>query len=151
MLKVGDVAPEFTLPDKNGKEHKLSDFRGKKVVLYFYPKDNTSGCTAEAVGFRDFYRQITDKNAVILGVSKDSVKSHYNFSEKYGLPFILLSDVDKTVIELYGVIKEKKMYGKVVNGVSRTTFLIDEHGVIEKIFSDVKAASHAEEVLCSLN
>lgn len=150
MLNVGDTAPDFSLPDQHGAERRLSDFRGKKVVLYFYPKDNTSGCTTEAVGFRDRADKFADNNAVVIGVSKDSVKSHYNFAEKYGLPFILLADEERKVIDLYGVFKEKKMYGKTVMGVKRTTFVIDEYGVIERIYSDVKAAGHAEEVYCSL-
>ena len=122
MLNVGDTAPDFSLPDQHGAERRLSDFRGKKVVLYFYPKDNTSGCTTEAVGFRDIADKFADNNAVVIGVSKDSVKSHYNFAEKYGLPFILLADEERKVIDLYGVFKEKKMYGKTVMGVKRTTF-----------------------------
>lgn len=150
MLNAGDTAPDFSLPDQHGAERRLSDFRGKKVVLYFYPKDNTSGCTTEAVGFRDIADKFADNNAMVIGVSKDSVKSHYNFAEKYGLPFILLADEERKVIDLYGVFKEKKMYGKTVMGVKRTTFVIDEYGVIERIYSDVKAAGHAEEVYCSL-
>ena len=150
MLNVGDTAPDFSLPDQDGKERRLSDFRGKKVVLYFYPKDNTSGCTTEAVGFRDIAEKFADNNAVVIGVSKDSVNSHRKFADKYSLPFILLADEDKKAIDLYGVFKEKKMYGKTVMGVKRTTFVIDEYGVIERIYSDVKAAGHAEEVYCSL-
>ena len=150
MLNVGDTAPDFSLPDQDGKECRLSDFRGKKVVLYFYPKDNTSGCTTEAVGFRDIAEKFADNNAVVIGVSKDSVNSHRKFADKYSLPFILLADEDKKAIDLYGVFKEKKMYGKTVMGVKRTTFVIDEYGVIERIYSDVKAAGHAEEVYCSL-
>ena len=150
MLNVGDTAPDFSLPDQDGKERRLSDFRGKKVVLYFYPKDNTSGCTTEAVGFRDIAEKFADNNAVVIGVSKDSVNSHRKFADKYSLPFILLADENKKAIDLYGVFKEKKMYGKTVMGVKRTTFVIDEYGVIERIYSDVKAAGHAEEVYCSL-
>ena len=150
MLNVGDTAPDFSLPDQDGKERRLSDFRGKKVVLYFYPKDNTSGCTTEAVGFRDIAEKLADNNAVVIGVSKDSVNSHRKFADKYSLPFILLADENKKAIDLYGVFKEKKMYGKTVMGVKRTTFVIDEYGVIERIYSDVKAAGHAEEVYCSL-
>ena len=150
MLNVGDTAPDFSLPDQHGKERRLSDFRGKKVVLYFYPKDNTSGCTTEAVGFRDIAEKFADNNAVVIGVSKDSVNSHRKFADKYSLPFILLADEDKKAIDLYGVFKEKKMYGKTVTGVKRTTFVIDEHGVIERIYAGVKAAGHAEEVFCSL-
>lgn len=150
MLNVGDTAPDFSLPDQHGAERRLSDFRGKKVVLYFYPKDNTSGCTTEAVGFRDIAEKLADNNAVVIGVSKDSVNSHRKFADKYSLPFILLADENKKAIDLYGVFKEKKMYGKTVMGVKRTTFVIDEYGVIERIYSDVKAAGHAEEVYCSL-
>ena len=150
MLNVGDTAPDFSLPDQDGKERRLSDFRGKKTVLYFYPKDNTSGCTTEAVGFRDIAEKFADNNAVVIGVSKDSVRSHRNFADKYSLPFILLADEERKVIDLYGVFKEKKMYGKTVMGVKRTTFVIDEHGVIERIYAEVKAAGHAEEVFCSL-
>lgn len=150
MLNVGDTAPDFSLPDQHGAERRLSDFRGKKVVLYFYPKDNTSGCTTEAVGFRDIADKFADNNAVVIGVSKDSVNSHRKFADKYSLPFILLADENKKAIDLYGVFKEKKMYGKTVMGVKRTTFVIDEYGVIERIYSDVKAAGHAEEVYCSL-
>ena len=150
MLNVGDIAPDFSLPDQDGKERRLSDFRGKKVVLYFYPKDNTSGCTTEAVGFRDIAEKFTDNNAVVIGVSKDSVRSHRNFADKYSLPFILLADEERKAIDLYGVFKEKKMYGKTVTGVKRTTFVIDEYGVIERIYAEVKAAGHAEEVYCSL-
>ena len=150
MLNVGDTAPDFSLPDQHGAERRLSDFRGKKVVLYFYPKDNTSGCTTEAVGFRDIAEKFADNNAVVIGVSKDSVNSHRKFADKYSLPFILLADENKKAIDLYGVFKEKKMYGKTVMGVKRTTFVIDEYGVIKRIYSDVKAAGHAEEVYCSL-
>ena len=151
MLKAGDVAPDFSLPDQYGNKRSLSEFRGKKVVLYFYPKDNTSGCTSEAEGFRDVFKEISDKNAVVIGVSKDSVSSHFRFAEKYSLPFILLSDEDKSVISAYGVLKEKKLYGKSVVGVNRTTFLIDENGVIQSAYYAVRAAGHAEEIACSLN
>lgn len=150
-MKAGDVAPDFVLPDQYGNARRLSEFRGKKVVLYFYPKDNTSGCTAEAEGFRDAYEKIAARNAVIVGVSKDSVSSHLKFAEKYSLPFILLSDEDKAVITAYGVLKEKKMYGKSVVGVNRTTFVIDENGIIESAYYAVRAAGHAEEISCSLN
>lgn len=151
MLKAGDVAPDFSLPDQYGNKRSLSEFRGKKVVLYFYPKDNTSGCTAEAEGFRDVFKEISDKNAVVIGVSKDSVSSHFRFAEKYSLPFILLSDEGKSVISAYGALKEKKLYGKSVVGVNRTTFLIDENGVIQSAYYAVRAAGHAEEIACSLN
>ncbi len=150
MLKTGDKAPDFTLPDQFGAERSLSEFAERKVVLYFYPKDNTSGCTTEAKEFAALYERFSELGAVIIGISKDSVKSHRNFAEKYRLPFILLSDEEKSVIALYDVLKEKKMYGKTVTGVSRTTFVIDENGVIKDIFSNVKAAGHAGEVYCTL-
>ena len=126
LLEIGTQAPDFTLPDQNGKEHKLSDYRGKKVILYLYPKDNTSGCTRQACGFAERYPQITEKGAVVLGVSKDSVASHKKFEQNYSLPFTLLSDPERKVIEQYGVWQEKKNYGKVSMGVVRTTYLIDE-------------------------
>jgi peroxiredoxin Q/BCP len=141
MLETGTKAPEFTLADQNGEMHSLSDYRGQKVILYFYPKDSTAGCTKEACGFRDRYPDIREKGAVILGVSKDSVKSHKNFEEKQELPFTLLSDPDKEVIQLYDVWQEKTMYGKKVFGVERSTYLIDEDGVIIKTYRKVKAAS----------
>ncbi len=146
MLETGTKAPEFTLADQNGEMHSLSDYRGQKVILYFYPKDSTAGCTKEACGFRDRYPDIREKGAVILGVSKDSVKSHKNFEEKQELPFTLLSDPDKEVIQLYDVWQEKTMYGKKVFGVERSTYLIDEDGVIIKTYRKVKAASHPDEI-----
>jgi len=147
MLKVGTIAPEFTLPDQDGKMHSLSEYRGQKVILYFYPKDNTAGCTKQACNFSDLRPQFKEKGAVILGVSKDSVASHKKFQEKYGLAFTLLSDVDRTVIEGYDVWKEKKNYGKVSMGVVRTTYLIDENGVIVKAFDNVKAADNPGQML----
>ena len=147
MLKTGIKAPDFTLPDQNGKLHSLKDYRGKKVILYFYPKDNTPGCTRQACGFGELYPQFTEKDAVILGVSRDSVASHKKFEEKYGLPFTLLSDVDREVIQAYDVWKEKKNYGKVSMGVVRTTYLIDEEGVIVKGFDKVKAAENPAQML----
>ena len=132
MLEIGTKAPAFTLPDQNGKAHSLSDYAGKKVILYFYPKDNTPGCTKQACGFADRYPQFLEKGAVVLGVSKDSVSSHKNFEQKYALPFPLLSDPEKEVIQAYDVWKEKKNYGKVSLGVVRTTYLIDENGIIRK-------------------
>lgn len=125
MLEVGMKAPAFTLPDQNGEMHSLEDYRGQKVILYFYPKDNTAGCTKQACGFAERYPQILEKDAVVLGVSKDSVKSHKNFEEKYSLPFTLLSDPDHKVLEMYGAWGEKKNYGKVSMGTIRTTYLID--------------------------
>lgn len=150
MLEIGTVAPEFTLPDQNGQAHSLSDYRGQKVVLYFYPKDNTSGCTKQACGFGELYPQFREKGAVVLGVSKDSVASHKRFEEKFGLPFTLLSDEDKAVIQAYDVWKEKKNYGKVTMGVVRTTYLIDENGVIARAFGNVKAADNPAQMLGAL-
>ncbi|MBE6128188.1 MAG: thioredoxin-dependent thiol peroxidase [Erysipelotrichaceae bacterium] len=150
MLEVGTKAPEFTLPDQNGKEHSLSDYKGQKVILYFYPKDQTGGCIKEACSFRDRYPQITEKGAVILGVSKDSVRSHKNFEEKQSLPFTLLSDEDHKVIEMYDVWKEKKMAGRTYMGIVRSTYLIDEEGVIIKTYGKVKPGEHGDEVLGDL-
>lgn len=147
MLKVGTKAPSFTLPDQNGNMHTLEDYRGKKVILYFYPKDNTPGCTKQACGFADLYPQFQEKGAVVLGVSKDTVASHKKFEEKYGLPFTLLSDTEKEVIQAYDVWKEKTMYGKKVFGVVRTTYLIDEEGTIVKAFGKVKAAENPGQML----
>ena len=132
MLSEGTKAPAFTLPDQNGKNHSLEDYRGQKVILYFYPKDMTAGCTKQACAFGELYPQFREKGAVVLGVSKDSVASHKKFEEKYGLPFTLLSDPEKEVIQAYDVWKEKKNYGKVSMGVVRTTYLIDEDGIIVK-------------------
>lgn len=147
MLEVGTKAPDFTLPDQDGVEHSLSDYRGKKVILYFYPKDNTAGCTKQACGFAEFYPQIREKDAVVLGVSKDSVASHKRFQEKFNLPFTLLSDPDHRVIEEYGVWQEKKNYGKTYMGIVRTTYLIDEEGTIISAKGKVKAASNPEDTL----
>ena len=147
MLEIGTKAPAFTLPDQNGKAHSLSDYAGKQVILYFYPKDNTPGCTKQACGFADRYPQFLEKGAVVLGVSKDSVSSHKNFEQKYALPFPLLSDPGKEVIQAYDVWKEKKNYGKVSLGVVRTTYLIDENGIIIKAMGNVKAAENPERML----
>ncbi len=147
MLSIGTQAPDFTLPDQNGQLHSLSDFRGQKVILYFYPKDNTAGCTKQACAFGELYPQFREKGAVVLGVSKDTVASHKRFEEKYGLPFTLLSDTEKTVIQAYDVWKEKKLYGKVSMGLVRTTYLIDENGVIVKAFEKVKAADNPAQML----
>lgn len=147
MLEIGTKAPEFTLPDQNGEMHSLKDYKGKKVILYFYPKDNTPGCTKQACGFGELYPQFTEKDAVVLGVSKDSVASHKKFEEKFELPFTLLSDVEKEVIQAYDVWKEKKLYGKVSMGVVRTTYLINEDGIIEKAFDKVKAAENPAQML----
>ena len=170
MLETGMKAPAFSLPDQNGDMHTLEEYRGKKVILYFYPKDSTPGCTKQACGFAELYPQFMEKGAVVLGVSKDSVKSHKNFETKYGLPFTLLSDPEKEVIQAYDVWKEKKNYGydvwkekknygKVSMGVVRTTYLIDEDGVIVKAMDDgvivkamdkVKAAENPQQMLESL-
>ena len=147
MLAIGSMAPDFELPDQNGNKHRLSDYRGKKVILYFYPKDNTSGCTRQACGFADRYPQFTEKGAVVLGVSKDSVLSHKKFEENYTLPFTLLSDPGLEVIKAYGIWQEKKNYGKVTMGVVRSTYLIDENGVIVKAMSAVKAADNPQQML----
>lgn len=147
MLEVGVKAPDFTLKDKDGKEVALSSFRGKKVVLYFYPKDNTAGCTKQACGFGDLYPHFQEKGAVVIGISKDSVASHKKFEEKYGLPFTLLSDTELSAIQAYDVWKEKNMYGKKTMGVVRTTYLIDEEGVIEKAFGKVKAVDNPKQML----
>ena len=140
MLDIGTKAPDFTLPDQNGAEHSLSDYRGQKVVLYFYPRDNTAGCTKQACGYAELYPQFKEKGAVVIGISKDSVASHKKFEEKYGLPFTLLSDTERKVIDAYGVWQEKKNYGKVSMGVVRTTYLIDENGIIIRAQEKVKTA-----------
>ena len=147
MLEIGMKAPAFTLPDQNGEMKSLSDYAGKKVVLYFYSKDMTSGCTKQACGFADRYPQFMEQGAIVLGVSKDSVESHKRFEEKYGLPFTLLSDPEKKAIQAYDVWKEKKSSGKVTMGVVRTTYLIDERGVITKAFGHVKAAENPAQML----
>ena len=151
MLEVGTKAPDFELPDQNGKMHKLSDYIGKKVILYFYPKDNTAGCTKQACGYSERHPMFLEKGAVILGVSKDTVTSHKKFEEKYGLSFTLLADPERTVIEAYDVWKEKKNYGKISMGVVRTTYLIDEQGVIVKANDKVKAAEDSENMLQGLS
>lgn len=150
MLEAGMKAPDFTLCDKDGKEVSLSDFLGKKVVLYFYPKDNTPGCTRQACAFAGAYAQFKAKNVEVIGISKDSVASHIKFAEKYNLPFILLSDPERKAIEPYGVWQEKKLYGKVSMGVVRTTFIIDENGNIEKVMKKVKPDTNAAEILAEL-
>jgi len=147
MLKEGDIAPDFKAKNQDGKEIKLSDFRGHKVVLYFYPKDDTPGCTKEACSFRDTFESFKAKGIKVLGVSTDDEKSHQKFISKYNLPFDLLADTDKSIVSAYGVYGEKSMYGKKYFGVNRTTFLIDENGKIKKIFEKVKPEGHAEEVL----
>ena len=151
MLEVGTKAPEFTLPDKDGNPVSLTDFAGKKVVLYFYPKDNTPGCTRQACAFAGAYEEFKKINVVVIGVSKDSAASHQKFAEKHGLPFILLSDPELTAIQAYGVWQEKKLYGKVSMGVVRSTFVINENGMIEKIMPKVKPDTNAAEILSYLN
>ncbi len=150
MIKEGKKAPAFKLKDQNGNIISLSNFKGKNVVLYFYPKDDTSGCTAEACNFRDELPAFKGLNAVILGVSPDSVESHKKFAAKYNLPFTLLSDGNKEVVQTYDVWKEKSMYGKKYMGVERTTFIIDGEGKIRKVFNKVKVPGHNEEVLEAL-
>ncbi|MBQ1364909.1 MAG: peroxiredoxin [Clostridia bacterium] len=147
MLTIGTKAPDFTLQDQNGRERSLSEFRGQKVVLYFYSKDMTSGCTKQACGFAELYPQFTEKGAVVIGVSKDTAASHKKFEEKYHLPFILLADPEKEAIQAYDVWKEKNMYGKATMGVVRTTYLIDESGVVVKAFTKVKAAENPQQML----
>ena len=151
MLEVGTKAPDFTLPDQNGDLHSLLEYRGKKVILYFYPKDNTPGCTKQACGFAERYPQFIEKGAVVLGISKDSVASHKKFEEKYGLPFTILSDPELVAIQAYDVWQEKKNYGKTYMGVVRTTYLIDEEGKIAKAFDKVKAADNPEQMLGELS
>ena len=151
MLEVGMRAPEFTLNDKDGKAVSLSDFKGKKVVLYFYPKDNTPGCTKQACAFAGAYDVYKEMGVEVIGISKDSVKSHGNFAQKYELPFVLLSDPELVAIQAYDVWKEKKLYGKVSMGVVRSTYVIDEEGIIEKVMPKVKPDTNAEEVLAYLN
>lgn len=150
MLKVGDQAPAFTLSDKDGKEVSLSDFLGKKIVLYFYPRDNTPGCTRQACAFAGAYADFRNLDVVVIGISKDSAASHQKFADKYDLPFILLSDPDLKAIQAYGVWQEKKNYGKVSMGVVRSTFVIDEQGVVEKVMPKVKPDTNAAEILAYL-
>ena len=151
MLEIGTKAPAFELPDQNGEMHTLEEYRGKKVILYFYPKDMTAGCTKQACAFGELYPQFAEKGAVVLGVSKDSVASHKKFEEKYSLPFTLLSDPRLDCIQAYDVWKEKTMYGKKTMGVVRTTYLIDEEGIIVKAFGKVKAADNPAQMLAELN
>ena len=150
MLEVGTKAPEFTLPDKDGNPVSLSDFLGKKVLLYFYPKDNTPGCTKQACAFAASYEGFKAKNVAVIGVSKDSVASHQKFAAKYDLPFLLLSDPELQAIQAYGVWQEKKLYGKVSMGVVRSTYLIDEQGVIARVMPKVKPDTNAADILAAL-
>jgi peroxiredoxin Q/BCP len=147
MLEVGTKAPDFTLEDSEGNKVSLKDFRGRKVVLYFYPRDNTPGCTRQALAFKKLYEDFKAKDVVVIGISKDSTASHFKFAQKNGLPFILLSDPERSVIEKYGVWQEKKMYGKTSMGVVRSTYVISEKGEIEKVFPKVKPDTNAEEIL----
>ena len=147
MLAVGSVAPSFTLPDKDGNMVSLSDFTGKKVVLYFYPKDSTPGCTRQAQAFRDAFAQFVEAGAVVIGISKDSVKSHLNFATKQELPFVLLSDTEHTVLEAYEVWQEKKLYGKVSMGVVRSVYVIDEEGKVAAAWTKVKPEQSAVDAL----
>ena len=150
MLTIGTKAPDFTLPDKDGNPVRLADYLGKKVVLYFYPKDNTPGCTRQACAFAASYEQFKAQDATVIGISKDSVASHLKFAQKYDLPFILLSDPELQAIQAYGVWQEKKLYGKVSMGVVRTTYIIDEQGIIEKVMPKVKPDTNAAEILAYL-
>ena len=150
MLKENDAAPEFELPNQDGETIRLTDLKGKKVILYFYPKDDTPGCTAQACDIRDHYAEFKKRGALIFGVSPDSVRSHKKFEEKYGLPFPLLADEGHAVADKYGVWGEKSMYGKKYFGVDRTTFVIDEQGRIAKIFPKVKPSEHVDQVLAVL-
>lgn len=150
MLDIGIKAPEFALENQNGEIVRLSDFRGKKVVLYFYSKDNTAGCTTQACSFADYYPQFLEKGAVVVGISKDSAASHKKFEQKHQLPFILLSDTSLEAVQAYDVWKEKNMYGKKVMGVVRTTYLLDERGIIVKAYTKVKPAENAKQMLEAL-
>ena len=150
MLKTGDAAPEFVLPDADGDTVSLKDFRGRKIVLYFYPKDNTPGCTRQACAFAENYTAFKSRDIAVIGISKDSVASHRKFADKYDLPFILLSDPELAAIQAYGVWQEKKLYGKVSMGVVRTTFIINENGIIEKVMPKVKPDTNASEILSQL-
>ena len=150
MLETGTKAPDFSLPDQNGSTVRLSDFQGKKVVLYFYSKDNTPGCTRQACAFAASYEQFKTRNVIVIGISKDSVASHLKFSQKHDLPFILLSDPELQAIQAYGVWQEKKQYGKVSMGVVRTTYIINEQGIVEKVMPKVKPDTNAAEILTLL-
>ncbi len=150
MLNPGDKAPDFTLPDQNGKMVSLSSFLGKTVVLYFYPRDNTPGCTKEACSFRDNYPFYREKDMVVIGVSPNTSESHQKFAEKFELPFLLLADPEKKVVQAYGAWGEKKNYGKVTVGLLRSTFVIGPDGVIQKVFKKVKTATHGQDVLEAL-
>lgn len=147
MLEKGTKAPEFSLPDENGEIRSLADYKGKKIILYFYPKDNTPGCTKQACGFAELYPQFNEKGVEVIGISKDSVVSHKKFKDKYSLPFTILSDTELETIKAYDVWKEKKLYGKTSMGIVRTTYLIDEQGIIIEAMDKVKAANNPEEMM----
>lgn len=150
ILKEGMKAPDFTLMGSDKKEHKLSDYLNKKVILYFYPKDNTPGCSQEAQDFKNLIDKFNEKDTVVVGISRDSLKSHDKFIEKYSLPFLLLSDEEEVVCNLYGVLKEKTMFGKKVFGIERSTFVINEEGIIKEVYRKVKVPGHVENLVCSL-
>lgn len=150
MLEIGTKAPDFSLPDQNGNIHHLEDYRGQKVILYFYPADMSPGCTNQACGFRDLYPQIREKGAVVLAVNADSVESHKKFEEEHGLPFTLLADTEKEVLQAYDVWKERLMFGRPVMGIERSTYLIDENGVIVKAFGKVKPKDNAKQMMKEL-
>ena len=150
MVNEGEKAPDFTLQADDGREVSLGDYRGKKVVLYFYPKDGTAGCTDEAIQFRDNMKEFEKEGAVILGISKDSVKSHQKFKQEHGLPFTLLSDPQGKVLDLYGVWKKRSLYGRTFMGTERTTFLVDENGIVKKVYRKVKVKGHAQVCLVDL-
>ena len=147
MIEINSIVPEVSLMGSDKKEHSLSEYKGKKIVLYFYPRDNTPGCSTEACDFRDNNSIIEDMNAIVIGVSRDSLKSHDKFIEKFNLPFLLLSDEDETLCNLFGVIKEKNMYGKKVMGIERSTFIINEDGVLVKEYRKVKVKGHIDTIL----
>ena len=150
MMNIGEYAPNFTLQDKDRKTVSLSDFKGRKVVVYFYPKDNTPGCSRQAVGFAENYNEFQKRNITVIGISKDSVESHVKFAEKYNLPFILLSDPELTAIQDYGVWQEKKLYGKTSMGIVRTTFIINEDGIVEDIMRKVNPDTNAADILAKI-
>lgn len=151
VLKVGEKAPDFIGKNQNGEYVKLQDFKGKKLILYFYPKDNTPGCTSEACDFRDNYNMWLSKGYQVIGISPDSENSHIKFIEKYNLPFDLISDTEKTILKSYGAWGEKKMYGKTYEGVLRTTYIINENGIIEEVFTKVKTKEHTKQILSQIN
>ncbi len=151
MLKEGDKAPDFGIKDQNGKTHQLADYKGKKIILYFYPKDLTPGCTMESCNLRDNYSELTKKGFEVIGVSADDENKHQRFIGKYKLPFTLLADVEKKVINAYGVWGPKKFMGRTFDGIHRTTFVIDEKGMIEKVITKVKTKDHAKQILEELN